>query len=111
MYVATEAAPADAILTVTDLAATIVKREVLTAVSFAVRPGEALGVVGETGSGKTLSCRAVMGLLPRLGGRITAGSIVFDGDDVATYSERQWHRLRGRRWRSYPRARCRASTR
>ena len=88
--------PADAILTVTDLAATIVKREVLTAVSFAVRPGEALGVVGETGSGKTLSCRAVMGLLPRLGGRITGGSIVFDGTDTVGYSERQWHRLRGR---------------
>ena len=47
MAAATEGAlPADAILTVSDLSATIVKREVLTAVSFAVRPGEALGVVG-----------------------------------------------------------------
>jgi oligopeptide/dipeptide ABC transporter ATP-binding protein len=85
------------ILDVRNLSATIAGRDVLTAVSFGARRGEALGIVGETGSGKTLSCRAVMGLLPRLGGEVTGGEIVFDGANVTRYSERQWHRLRGRR--------------
>jgi oligopeptide/dipeptide ABC transporter ATP-binding protein len=89
-------APGEAILDVRDLAARIAKREVLTSISFSVLPGQALGIVGETGSGKTLSCRAIVGLLPRLGGEITGGQILFDGADAAGYGERQWHRLRGR---------------
>jgi oligopeptide/dipeptide ABC transporter ATP-binding protein len=46
-----------------------------------VRPGEVVGLVGETGSGKTLMCRSVMRLIPRPG-RITAGRVQFDGRDV-----------------------------
>jgi oligopeptide/dipeptide ABC transporter ATP-binding protein len=46
-----------------------------------IRPGEIVGLVGETGSGKTLMCRSVMRLIPRPG-RITAGRIEFEDRDV-----------------------------
>ena len=65
-------------------------------VSFDVRPGEALGVVGESGCGKTVTATAVLGLL-RGGGRITAGSVWFDGSDLATASEDQLRAVRGGR--------------
>jgi oligopeptide/dipeptide ABC transporter ATP-binding protein len=50
-----------------------------------MRPGEIVGLVGETGSGKTLMCRSVMRLIPRPG-RITAGQIEFEGRDVLAMS-------------------------
>ena len=65
-------------------------------VSFDVRPGEALGVVGESGCGKTVTAMAVLGLL-RGGGRITAGSVWFDGNDLASASEEQLRAVRGGR--------------
>jgi oligopeptide/dipeptide ABC transporter ATP-binding protein len=64
-------------------------------VSFDVAPGEAVGIVGETGSGKTLSMLAVMGLLPPAVRR-TGGEILFDGRDLAVLGARQLRRLRGR---------------
>lgn len=62
-------------------------------VSLALHPGEILAVVGESGCGKSVLCRAVMKLLPeraRLRGRILAA-----GEDICAYSERQMQRLRG----------------
>jgi oligopeptide/dipeptide ABC transporter ATP-binding protein len=50
-----------------------------------IRPGEVVGLVGETGSGKTLMCRSVMRLIPRPG-RITAGRIEFVGRDILAMS-------------------------
>jgi oligopeptide/dipeptide ABC transporter ATP-binding protein len=64
-------------------------------VSFDVAPGEAVGIVGETGSGKTLSMLAVMGLLPPQMRR-TSGEIVFDGRDLTRLHARELRRLRGR---------------
>lgn len=64
-------------------------------VSFDVAPSEAVGIVGETGSGKTLSMLAVMGLLPP-SVRVTGGEIAFDGRDLARLRERDLRRLRGR---------------
>jgi oligopeptide/dipeptide ABC transporter ATP-binding protein len=46
-----------------------------------VHPGEVVGLIGESGSGKSLTCRAVMRLIPRPG-RVAAGRIEFDGQDV-----------------------------
>jgi oligopeptide/dipeptide ABC transporter ATP-binding protein len=54
----------------------------------------ALGIVGETGSGKSLLCRALTGMLPSLGGRIDAGSLVFDGRDLARADGGTWRAAR-----------------
>jgi oligopeptide/dipeptide ABC transporter ATP-binding protein len=62
-------------------------------VSFTLRQGEALGIVGESGCGKTMLSRAILQLLPKrakLGGRV-----VFDGRDLVTLSPEALRRLRG----------------
>jgi peptide/nickel transport system permease protein len=63
-------------------------------VSFDLAPGEALGIVGESGCGKTITTRALLGLLPH-GGRVIAGSAMFDGADLAVMPERDFSRIRG----------------
>ena len=63
-------------------------------VSLTVRRGEVHGLIGESGSGKTQTAFAVMRLLPP-GGQIVAGSVLFEGDDLARLSGRQMARLRG----------------
>ncbi|WP_053006159.1 ABC transporter ATP-binding protein [Kiloniella spongiae] len=69
----------------------------LSGVSFSLAKGEKLGIVGESGSGKSLTAMSVMGLLPLSGGRITGGSIVFDGQELTTLAESAYRKLRGRR--------------
>ncbi|HEY3683056.1 MAG TPA: dipeptide/oligopeptide/nickel ABC transporter permease/ATP-binding protein [Streptosporangiaceae bacterium] len=56
--------------------------------------GECVGLVGESGCGKTITGRAALGLLPA-GAAVTAGSIRFDGTDLATADRRTLGRLRG----------------
>jgi peptide/nickel transport system permease protein len=63
-------------------------------VSLTVRRGEVHGLIGESGSGKTQTAFAAMRLLPA-GGRIVAGSIQFDGSDLASVPEKKMTRLRG----------------
>jgi oligopeptide/dipeptide ABC transporter ATP-binding protein len=60
-----------------------------------VAAGEIVGLIGESGSGKSLTCRAVMRLMAPPG-RITAGSITFDGQDVLGMSAAQLRKLRSR---------------
>jgi peptide/nickel transport system ATP-binding protein/oligopeptide transport system ATP-binding protein len=62
---------------------------------FSLEKGEILGIAGESGSGKTVTALAVMGLLPRPGGRVSAGSIVFEGQDLLALPARRMRRLRG----------------
>jgi oligopeptide/dipeptide ABC transporter ATP-binding protein len=64
-------------------------------ISYQVREREVLGIVGESGCGKSVSSMAVMGLLPK-NARIR-GQILYRGDDVLTMSARQWRGLRGRK--------------
>jgi oligopeptide/dipeptide ABC transporter ATP-binding protein len=64
-------------------------------VSYEVRPGETLAVVGESGCGKTVTSLAVLGLLPQPPGRIVSGEILFAGDDLLQASPRALRRLRG----------------
>jgi oligopeptide/dipeptide ABC transporter ATP-binding protein len=63
-------------------------------VSFDVAPGETLGIVGESGCGKSVTSLAVLGLLPRAG-RVTSGSAVFDGRDLIGLSEGELRKIRG----------------
>lgn len=77
---------------------------VLRGVSFDVRPGEAVGLVGETGSGKTMTVRAITGLLPRVAGRVTAGKITIGGDDATAVSDKAWRRWQGKTLALVPQA-------
>ena len=65
-------------------------------VSFTVARGEVLGLVGESGSGKSVTGFSVIGLVDPPG-RITGGSILYQGEDLAKLSERQIRSLRGNR--------------
>ena len=69
--------------------------KVLDGVSLGLAHGETLGLVGETGSGKSVTAKMAMGLLTNPPARITGGEIRFDGRDLKTLSPREWRRLRG----------------
>ena len=64
-------------------------------ISFALSPGETLGIVGESGCGKSVTALALMGILPRAG-RVTAGTARYAGRDLYTQSESEWQRFRGK---------------
>ena len=65
-------------------------------VSFALEPGERLGLVGESGCGKSVTNLAIMRLLPKPAGRIVGGKVVFDGQDLVTLPENEMREIRGR---------------
>ena len=65
-------------------------------VSFDIAPGEILGVVGESGAGKSLTGAAIIGLLDPPG-RIASGEIIFDGQRIDKLSYEGMRKLRGRR--------------
>jgi peptide/nickel transport system permease protein len=69
--------------------------ELVTGVSFALRQGQVLGLVGESGCGKTMTARSLMGLLPD-GVSVAGGSILWRGRDLAGLSERELNAVRGR---------------
>lgn len=85
------------LLDVRDLSLRIGKVGLLDGLSFSVDRGEVLGLVGESGSGKSLTALALTGLTGRMGGQITAGSVVFDGTDLVGLNEAAYRRLRGKR--------------
>ncbi|MDD9909223.1 MAG: ABC transporter ATP-binding protein [Ahrensia sp.] len=64
-------------------------------VSFSLEAGETLSFVGESGCGKSMTALAIMGLLPDKVGRIAAGSIRFDGEDLAKASDKRMREIRG----------------
>lgn len=70
-------------------------REVLKGVSLSVFPGEMLGVVGESGAGKTVLGLAMLGIVPA-GLRISSGTIKFEGQDIFRKSERELRQIRGK---------------
>lgn len=71
------------------------KVEAVRGVSLALRPGEILAIVGESGCGKSMLCRSIMKLLPR-SARIEGGQIIANGADITGYSQRDMNRLRGK---------------
>ncbi|WP_141275871.1 ATP-binding cassette domain-containing protein, partial [Streptomyces cacaoi] len=66
-------------------------------VSFGVEAGETLAVLGESGSGKSVTAQAVMGILDMPPGRITGGEILFQGQDLLRLPEDKRRRIRGAR--------------
>jgi oligopeptide/dipeptide ABC transporter ATP-binding protein len=64
-------------------------------VGFALSAGESLGIVGESGCGKTMTALSLMRLIPSPPARIVSGRIMFDGEDVVTLDEPRLRALRG----------------
>ncbi|WP_024899886.1 ABC transporter ATP-binding protein [Brucella rhizosphaerae] len=86
-----------ALLRLADVSVDIGRARLLDGVSLTLGRGEILGLVGESGSGKSLTTLAITGLLPLIGGKVSGGSIHFDGVDLATLSEAGRRKLRGGR--------------
>jgi len=63
--------------------------------SLNLKNGETLGLVGETGAGKTTTCLSIMKLLPEGIGQVTGGSIILDGHDMVNIHEEEAQKLRG----------------
>ena len=64
-------------------------------VSFDLQPGETMGLVGESGCGKTVTGLALLGLIPSPPGRIVSGSIEFLGQDLTALAESELRKIRG----------------
>ena len=64
-------------------------------VSFTIEPGETVGLVGESGCGKTMTASSITRLLPE-GGRITGGRIILDDRELTSLSETEMRQVRGR---------------
>src|SRR5262245_40162816 len=64
-------------------------------ISFDIAPGETLGIVGESGCGKSVTSLALMGILPRAG-RIAGGTAMFGDRDLFALTDRELRRIRGR---------------
>ncbi len=86
-----------ALLTLSRVSVTIGQAVPLDRLDLDLDRGEILGVVGESGSGKSMTALAIMGLLPLIGGRVSAGTILFDGLDLTGIAEPQYRKLRGKR--------------
>jgi peptide/nickel transport system permease protein len=71
-------------------------KQVVHNVNLSVNRGEVVGLIGESGSGKTQTAFAVLGLLPT-GGRVIVGSILFDSQDLAVANSKAFDKIRGGR--------------
>jgi peptide/nickel transport system ATP-binding protein len=65
-------------------------------VSFSVDPGATVGIVGESGCGKSVTALSIMRLLPQPTGRIAAGAVRFQGQDLTQLSISEMEKIRGR---------------
>jgi len=87
----------DVLLELKSVGATIAGTEILSDISVTVERGQSIGLVGETGSGKSMACRLMSGMIRHVGGSIIRGQIQFEGRDVTQLSEKGWRQLRGSR--------------
>ena len=65
-------------------------------ISFTVEAGKTLGIVGESGCGKSVTALSLMGLIPKPPARIVEGSVMFQGRDLTKLSERELEDVRGK---------------
>ena len=89
------------VLSVRDLTVQVATGEggktVLDHLSFDLQPGETLALAGESGSGKSMTALAIMGLLPRPMARITEGSILLGDQDLVGLNDKRYRDIRARR--------------
>lgn len=89
-----------ALLEVKNLAVSFVTRngvnKAVDDISFTVESGKITAIIGESGSGKSVACYSMLGLIPMPPGRIDGGQALFDGKDLLQCSERQLRKTRGR---------------
>lgn len=71
--------------------------EAVNNISFQLKKGEVLGLVGETGAGKTTTALGIMGLLPAKVGHVIQGKIELDGENLFDKSEREMRNIRGKK--------------
>ena len=64
-------------------------------VSFSIKEGKTMGLVGETGAGKTTTALGILGLIPNPPGKITGGEIVFEGRNLLNMSTKDIRKIRG----------------
>ena len=65
-------------------------------ISFTVEPGQITAIIGESGSGKSVACYSLLGLMPQPPGRIDGGTALFEGRDLLQLSEAELRKIRGR---------------
>ncbi len=91
----------DAVLSVSDLVTEFITDDgvvrVLDGVSFDVLKGKTLGIVGESGCGKSVTAMSIMGLLPKPYGNVVAGDIIYQQKNLVTLSVDELHKMRGNR--------------
>ncbi|WP_326645542.1 MULTISPECIES: ABC transporter ATP-binding protein [unclassified Streptosporangium] len=96
-----EAPGGEPLLAVDDLHVEFVTRQgvvrAVNGVSYSLNPGETLAVLGESGSGKSVTAQAVMGILDTPPARVSRGAIRFRGTDLLGLPERARSQIRGRR--------------
>ena len=66
-------------------------------VSLEVKRGRSLGLVGETGAGKTTIAKAILGILPDPPAKVLKGEIFLDGEDLLKTSEKEMRKIRGKK--------------
>jgi len=66
-------------------------------VSFKIHEGETLGIVGESGCGKTMTALSLLRLVPKPAARIVSGEVILDGEDLVQISDREMREVRGRK--------------
>ncbi|MGL4307506.1 MAG: ABC transporter ATP-binding protein [Cetobacterium sp.] len=71
-----------------------IKRIVVDEINFTLKSGETLGIVGESGSGKTVTAMSILKLLSN-DLKVSKGKIIFDGEDISTFSEEEMEKIRG----------------
>ena len=93
--------PGDIVLDVRDLHTYFFNRRGITkavdGVSFTLREGETLGIVGESGCGKTMTARSLLRIIPRPAARIVSGEVLLDGENLVNLSNEEMRHVRGRK--------------
>ena len=64
-------------------------------IDFSIERGASMGLVGETGAGKTTTCLGILNLLPSTTGRVTSGEIFFNGENLLKKSDKEMQKIRG----------------